>query len=124
MKSFRMWILAFGGLALIGAIVLYVRIVVLHLAPIPGAEISETKMELRNVAGADFEVVETDYDGFSKEEFVSVYVWKAGRRSNWMGQLAHRKDLLFRYDPSWDESIPIIEATGPNSIRISVERVS
>jgi hypothetical protein len=121
---------ALGGMPIVGvgvlAAVLYVRVSVLDLAPIPGAEISETKLLLKNVVGADFEVVETNYDGLSKDDFVSVYAWKTGKRSSWIGSLVDKKELLFRYEPSWngEESIPAIKAIGPNSIRISVPRVS
>jgi hypothetical protein len=86
---------------------------------------SETKLVLNNVAGAGFDVVETDSDMLAKEQFVSVYVYDSGSRSNWLKRLVHPRVLLFRYDPwNWEEPMPTIEADRPDHIRISIPRVS
>lgn len=95
------------------------------LAPGPGTNISETKLELKNLSGADFEVIETDSDTLAKEQFVSVYVCDLASRSNWLSRLTHRKELLFRYDPwNWDEPMPMIEMTKFGRVQISIGRVS
>ena len=87
--------------------------------------ISETKLVLSDVAGAGFDVVETDSDTLAKQQFVSVYVYGSGTRSNWLARLVHPRVLLFRYDPwTWDEPMPTIETDGPSHIRISISRVS
>ena len=70
-------------------------------------------------------MVETDSDTLAKEQFVSVYVYDSGSRSNWLKRLVHPRVLLFRYDPwNWDEPMPTIESDRPGHIRISIPRVS
>jgi hypothetical protein len=88
-----------------------------------GAEITETRMEIANLSGAQFQVTDTDYDALAKEEWVSIYVAAAG--DSHFARLIHRKTLLFQYDPwSYDAAMPTITSLGPHRIQISVPRVS
>jgi hypothetical protein len=118
-------LLGISALVLLGSGALYICLALVGLAPGPGTNISETNLELKNLSGADFEVIETDSDTLAKEQFVSVYVCDPVSRSNWLSRLTHRKELLFRYDPwNWDEPMPMIEMTKPGRVQISIGRVS
>ena len=79
---------------------------------------------LSDLNGAGFEVIYTTSDTLAKEEWVNVYVYDSGSRSNWLGRLIHQKTLLFSYDPWNPGDVPSIEATGTENIRISIPRVS
>jgi len=128
LKTFRCkGILGICALMLLvsGALYICLALVGLAPAPAPGADISETKLALKNLSGADFEVIETDSDTIAKQQFVSVYVCDSASQSNWLSRLTHRKELLFRYDPwNWDEPMPVIETIKPGRVQISVGRVS
>ena len=109
---------------LFGVAVLYGGLLRVGLAPLPNTNISETKLVVNNLNGAGFEVIYTNSDSLAKEEWVNVYVYEAGRRSDWLGRLIHPRTLLFSYDPWNSDDVPRIEGTGPGSIRISIPRVS
>ena len=87
--------------------------------------ITETKMTLTNVAGADFEVTYADCDTLAKEEFVNVYISESETSSKFFwNRWRNKKTLLFQYDPDDSLSLPTIKTTGPKKISISVSRVS
>jgi hypothetical protein len=69
-------------------------------------------------------VIYTNSDTLAKEEWVNVYVYESGSRSNWLDRLIHPKTLLFSYDPGYPAEAPRIEAAGPEKVRISIRRVS
>lgn len=125
LKSVRFKLLiAVSAFVILGGAI-YVCLALTGLLPGPGSDYSETKLELKNVAGTDLEVIETSTDGIAKDQYVSVYIYESGTRSNRLARLLHPKELLFRYDPwNWDEPMPSIEAVGRSSIRISLARVS
>ncbi len=125
MKSFRFkLVIAVSTFAVLG-VVIYVCLAFTGLLPGPGSDYSETKLELKNIGGADFDVIETSTDGLTKDQYVSVYAYKSGSRSSRLARLLHPKELLFRYDPwNWDEPMPAIDAVGRANIRISLARVS
>jgi hypothetical protein len=111
--------------ALFGLAPLYIVLGLIGIVPMPRTDISETKLQVKDLSGADFQVIETDHDALAKEEFVSVYASESMDRSNWLSHLIHRKQLLFRYDPwNWDEPMPTIKNVGPGRVQISVGRVS
>jgi hypothetical protein len=111
-------------LALFCAGVLCVPLVLIWLVSMR-TNISETKIVVDNISGAGFDVVEANTDTLAKDQFVSVYVYDSGSRSNWLKRLVHPRVLLFRYDPwNWDEPMPRIEADGPDHVRISLGRAS
>ena len=123
MKSsrFKLLVCVAASAILGGGAFVYLTVVRL----LPGTDYSETKLELKNVAGIDLEVIETSTDGIAKDQYVSVYAYESGTQSNSSARLLHPKELLFRYDPwNWDEPVPSIEAVGPSSIRISLARAS
>jgi hypothetical protein len=117
-------LLGWGVLAIIGSAVLCGGLVLIGILPAPGADISEAMLVLNNVDGAGFDVIYTNSDRLAKEEWVNVYVYESGSRSNWLGRLIHRRTLLFSYDPGYPAEKPHIEAAGPGRIRISISRVS
>jgi len=89
-------------------------------------EITDTELRIDNLAGADFEVTYTNFDGIAKDEWMSVYVSKAKPGPEpWYRRWSNRRELLFRYDPgNYRERLPAIRESGSNRIRISVPRVS
>jgi hypothetical protein len=113
-----------------GAIVLlgvgYVFLASIGMAPTPYTRMTETRMKIRNLSGEDFEVTYTNSDSLAKEEFVSVYVSKAGvNGESWVAKWFRNKTLLFRYDPAmWNSPLPAISVSGPNRILISIPRIS
>ena len=84
---------------------------------------TESKKRLRNISGVNVEITFTDCDIVAKEAWISVYAYKvevtkksSKRRSD--------ENLLFRYDPGQDSSLPQIQSIGENKILISIGRVS
>ncbi len=116
--------LGYCAFALVGIAIIYGGLVLFGLLPIPGANISETMLVLNDVNGAGFDVIYTNSDTLAKEEWVNVYVYDSGSRSNWLDRLIHRKTLLFSYDPGYPAETPRIEVAGPGKVRISIPRIS
>lgn len=103
----------------------YIGLVYLGFVPPPNACSTETKLVVRNVAGLDFRVEDSDCDTFAKEDFVSVYVWDSRRDHSWFRRLTDGKELLFRYYPeNWDSPIPSITAESSTAAVISVRRLN
>ena len=113
-----------GVLTLVGIGILWGGLVLIGVLPSPGADISGPLLVLNDVDGAGFEVIYTNSDRLAKEEWVNVYVYDSGSRSNWLGRLIHRRTLLFSYDPGYPAEKPHIEAAGPRKIRVSISHVS
>jgi hypothetical protein len=113
-----------GSLALLAAAYLFLALV--GVVPAPFACSSETKQTLGNVSGMDFEITYTNCDTLAKEEFVSIYVSKTGESGGSLfGRLFSRRTLVFRYDPGmWNSPLPLITASGPNRVLISISRIS
>jgi len=116
--------LVVGGVTLLA--MAYLFLAYIGAVPAPSTCTSETKETLTSVLGGDFEIVYTNCDALAKEEFVSVYVSKArGNRNPLLARLSGKKTLLFRYDPAIPNSpLPLVTASGPNRILISIPRVS
>jgi hypothetical protein len=68
-----------------------------------------------DLSGFDFEISETDCDALSKDASVSVLASKHGET---------KKTLLFKYDPIWYASMPLITPLDQRTVRISIPRVS
>jgi hypothetical protein len=87
--------------------------------------LSETRMKT-SLPGEDVEVVYLSCDTLAKQDTIDVYLMSPGANNQpplirWF----YKKALVFRYDPwSYDEPLPLIRATGPSGIVISVPRVS
>ncbi|HEY0307014.1 MAG TPA: hypothetical protein VGB94_02535 [Acidobacteriaceae bacterium] len=87
---------------------------------------AETVLTLTDIAEEDIEVTDNTFDGISKDEWISVYAsrTRVGNKSLLYKWHQHRTEI-FRYDPGrWDNPLPSIVATGPNSILISIPEVS
>ncbi len=104
----------------------YLFLAYIGVVPAPYTCSSETEKRIVDISGYDFEIVDTDCDALAKEEFVSVYVSKTeGNKNPLLARLLRRKTLLFRYDPGmWNSPLPLVTASGPNKILVSVPIVS
>jgi len=104
----------------------YLFLAYIGVVPAPYTCSSETEKRIVDISGYDFEIVDTDCDALAKEEFVSVYVSKTeGNKNPLLVKLLGRKTLLFRYDPAmWNSPLPLVTASGPNRILVSIPRVS
>ena len=81
---------------------------------------SETRMEIHNVAGADFNIEYSSCDGIAKDEEIRVYALRP-----MIGGLLTKRSVVFGYDPwNYDEPLPRISASPSGQINISVPRVS
>jgi hypothetical protein len=83
-------------------------------------------MKITNLSGGDFEITYTNCDTLAKEEFVSVYVSKAGgNKTSLFARWLNKRTLLFQYDPGmWNSPLPLVRASGQNRILISIPKVS
>ena len=89
------------------------------------ANVSETLAVVRDLSGADVEVIYTNSDTVAKQEDISVYLSDAHDRSSWIRNKLHRKTLVFRYDPGDpDNPPPTITSPAAGHLQISVPRVS
>jgi hypothetical protein len=86
--------------------------------PFPGACISETFGKASNIAGADFEFVDTDCDLIAKDEAITISVSRGPGLLDWFG-----KTEIFKYD-GIPEIKPVVTAVDRHTVRISVEAVS
>lgn len=121
-KKIAIWFGGASGLLLL----IYFSLAGMGLAPTQGTRFTETKMSVRNLAGADFEVTYTNADTLAKEEFISVYASNANEgKTSWLRRIFVGKTLLFRYDPAMVEgTLPTITSSGPRKINISIPRIS
>ena len=108
----RAQLIGWSAAALLGAVLLG-GLVLLWLLPERGANISETMLVVNDVDGAGFDVVCTNSDTLAKQEWVNVYVYATGSRSNRLGRLIHSRKLLFSCDPGYPAEVPRIVAVGP-----------
>jgi hypothetical protein len=76
--------------------------------------LAQTRENISNLSGFDFEVTETDCDTLGNDSSVSVFAFQFGRT---------QKELLFRYGPAGDAT-PTMLSTGEHAIRLSIPRVS
>lgn len=113
-----------SALAIVGITATYGALVLFGFISLPGAEMSETMVELKDVDGAGFEVIYTNSDTLAKEEWVNVYVYDSSSRTNWFSRLVHPKTLLFSYDPGYPAETPAILAAGRRTIRILLSHIS
>ncbi|MBS0219455.1 MAG: hypothetical protein JSR91_01815 [Proteobacteria bacterium] len=82
-----------------------------------GSCISETFGEISNVAGFDFQFVDTACDLLAKSEAISIFV---SRRSGSSDQVGRTE--IFKYDGPMEP--PTITEIDPRTIRISVGAIS
>jgi hypothetical protein len=97
--------------------VIYIPLVVLGIAPIPGACITEVK-NITDLSGYDFEIRETNCNVIAKDASVSVSIAASGS--------GEKKEILFKYDPGvYDPSSPpTVEMPRPGIVLLSVPIVS
>jgi hypothetical protein len=63
--------------------------------------------------------------GTEKGRPPAIYVSKTEERGGSLfGRLFSRKTLVFRYDPAMNSPLPLITASGPNTVLISISRIS
>src|SRR5579863_4759123 len=88
-----------GAIALLG--VAYASLMAIGLAPSPYARMTATEEKITNLSGGDLEITETSIDSFAKEEFISIYISKAGvKGESLVAKWFRKRTLLFRYDPA------------------------
>jgi len=120
MKAFRAFLgktaVCLAWIMLLGIVSLPLSLVVVELVWAPGACITETRQEIANLSGFDFEISETDCDAIAKTASISVLVSTAG---------GHEKALLFKYVPADDGTLlPSIAVSAQGGISISISKVA
>lgn len=118
-------ILALGVTAVVLAAVGYVIFDVVRKAQLPPSSLTETRMLVTSLTGADFEVTDTHIDDVEKSEYVSIFAGDAGTLDGLSKAKAAKKTLLFRYDPGqWRGTLPLITSTEANKVQVSLPGVS
>ena len=113
------------GIFVVGTLAVLAAFVLARHVEYREANLSETRMVLSDVSGADIEVVYTNSDTLAKQEDMSVYISSANRSRSWISRRLRRKTLLFRYDPgSPVNPLPSITSPTHGHVLISVPRVS
>jgi hypothetical protein len=110
-----------GAIALLAIVCCVVPIILLRRAVC----IDDPPAEFINVAGGDFEIIQSDCDSLAKEEFVNVYVRPARANRNFLQSLFDKKNRVFSYDPGTAENpLPTITSPAPGHVLISVRALS
>jgi multidrug efflux pump subunit AcrB len=123
----RIWtrLLAVAVTAMVLAAVGYVVFEAVRKSQLPPRSVTETRMLVTSLTGADFEVTDTHIDDLEKSEFVSVFVGEAGTLEVSQKAGADKKTLLFRYDPGqWRGTLPLITSSEAHKVQVSLPGVS
>jgi hypothetical protein len=93
--------------------------------PLFGATNTKTVMHIKNLSGYDYDIVDTTVDSIAKWEYISIYVSKSKKvHGNPLLIFFDKKSLIFRYDPGMSNTLPVITPSGPNTIIISIPKIS
>ena len=111
-KELLFWTLA-SAVTLIA--ILYLLLATVGLAPTPYDCITETRGRISGVSGFDFEISETDCDTLAKDAAISIFASRPGQA---------RKVLLFKFDPAYDDLMPVITSVDQHTVQISIPRIS
>jgi hypothetical protein len=94
---------------------IYLYFAMMGLAPTPYDCITETRGRISGVSGFDFEISETDCDTLAKDAAISIFASRPGQA---------RKVLLFKFDPAYDDLMPVITSVDQHTVQISIPRIS
>lgn len=87
--------------------------------------ISEEKASIPDLAGVKVDIVYTNCDILAKDEALSIYFSRPGKRDLLFGRWRNRRALVFRYDPGKpDSTLPSITHPSRSTIQISLPEVS
>ncbi len=86
----------------------------------------EETRKVEELSGLRFEVTYLSCDTFAKDEAIRVYVDRVASDKFWsLARWRHKRTLLFRYDPSAENSpLPAVTRPSPSTILISIPEVS
>ena len=112
-KARRFFCRVFGVLAVLAAV--YVPLASIGLIWSPWFCIVEERSRIEGVSGYDFAVIETDCATLGSNPTTRVFVSRHGRS---------KKTLLLEYDSARWDILPVITATGPNTVLISISAIS
>lgn len=90
-----------------------------------GTTNTKTVMQIKNLSGYDYDIVDTTVDSIAKWEYISIYLSKSRKvHGNPLLYFYDKKSLIFRYDPGMSNTLPLITSTGPNNVTISISSTS
>jgi hypothetical protein len=91
----------------------YIALALSGKAPGLDSCITETKDKITTSSGLGFTIRETNCSAFAKDSSVSILI-----------NDEDEEDLIFKYDPSWNNRRPTISISDRHEIKISVNEVS